>query len=95
MSVRYNVSINSELVDKLHEISRELRMPVSKFVRIAVIEKLRALGKTVSDENTYWGARTDLPNRVKEADKRKQREERMAKRKKEKELRQSKRARAA
>ena len=51
-SVRYNISINAELVDKLHEISKELRMPVSKFVRISVIEKLRSLGKTVSDENT-------------------------------------------
>lgn len=95
MSVRYNISINSELVDRLHEISRELRMPVSKFVRISVIKELRAHGKTVSDENTYWGARTDLPNRVKEADKRKMREERAAKLKKEKELRQSKRSRAA
>lgn len=82
MSVRYNISINAELVNKLHEISRELRIPVSKFVRISMIEKLRALGKTVSDESTYWGARTDLPNRVKEVDKRKKREECMPRRKK-------------
>lgn len=82
MSVRYNISINAELVDKLHEISKEMRMPVSKFVRISVIEKLRSLGKSVSDENTYWGARTDLPNRIREADKRKKREENSAKKKK-------------
>ncbi|MCD8284554.1 MAG: hypothetical protein LUD39_06210 [Opitutae bacterium] len=71
MSVRYNVSLNQELVDLLNRTAAEQKMPVSKLIRLSVIDKLRGLGKTVSDEQTYWGARTDLPNRKKESEKRK------------------------
>ena len=76
MSVRYNISINQELIDLLHQVSKEQKIPVSKYIRIAVIEKLREHGKKVSDECTYWGARTDLPNRTRERDKRKPERER-------------------
>ncbi len=78
MSVRYNISINQELIDLLHQVSKEQKIPVSKYIRIAVIEKLREHGKKVSDECTYWGARTDLPNRVTEEEKRRLRKERRA-----------------
>lgn len=73
MSARYNVSLNEELIRQLNKTASELGIPTSKLVRLAIIDKLRAMGKDLPDDTTYWGARTDLPNRITEAEKRRNR----------------------
>lgn len=74
MSARYNVSLNEELIRQLNKTASELGIPTSKLIRLAIIDKLRKMGKDLPDDTTYQGARTDLPNRVTEAEKRRRRE---------------------
>lgn len=73
MSARYNVSLNRELIEQLNRTASELKIPTSKLVRLAIIDKLRKLGKDLPDDTTYWGMRSDLPNRIPESEKRKRR----------------------
>lgn len=73
MSARYNVSLNNELISQLNQTASELGIPTSKLIRLAIIDKLRKMGKDLPDDTTYWGMRNDLPDRIPESEKRKRR----------------------
>lgn len=73
MSARYNVSLNHELIAQLNQSASELGIPTSKLIRLAIIDKLRKMGKDLPDDTTYWGMRNDLPDRIPESEKREKR----------------------
>lgn len=68
-----------ELFALLEKGAKERGYPTtSSFARAVLIEKLESLGYAIRPEwkDIYWGARTDLPNRTRERDKRKPERER-------------------
>lgn len=63
-----------ELFALLEKAAKECGCPTtSSFARRVLIEKLESLGYEIKPEwkDIYWGARNDLPNRIKERDKKK------------------------